>query len=345
MSPPDCEPAPKPYGEIYRALRGRCRVAEPGIPFHEAELVRFCQRLGALPRSWTGRKAADGVRAVINHMAEAADAEPDEVRADLAHFCADGNPRALCTDAPTCVECPIAEHCDYPDRRPTIKELPQTQRPRERLIEGGTESLSDFELLALIIGGGSPKATAIDLANRLLSRFGGFRKLARATIGELTAIHGIGPAKAARIQAALGIARRYAAEDMPSGTPIGGSKQVYEHMREKLAGEQKEYFCTLLLDTKNCLIDKEWVAVGSLNESVVHPREAFQSAVSQSAAKVIFVHNHPSGNPEPSQQDRRLTRRLREVGNLLGIPVLDHVIIGRDEYYSFAEAGALGDSR
>ncbi|MFO7959218.1 MAG: DNA repair protein RadC [Candidatus Brocadiia bacterium] len=345
MSEPLPEPAPKPYGEIYRALQGRSRAAEPGVALDDADIVRFCQCLGAFPKSWTGAKASGGVRAVIERMADATGATPEEVRADLAQFCADGNPRALCTQRPACAECPVAEHCEYPDRRPTIKDMPETQRPRERLIESGAETLSDIELLAIIIGGGSPKATALDLANRLLTRYDGFRRLARATTSELTTMHGIGPAKAARIQAALGIARRYASEDLSAGMVIRGSKEVYAHMREQLAGEQKEFFCTLLLDTKNHLIDKEWVAVGSLNESVVHPREAFQSAVSQSAAKVIFVHNHPSGNPEPSQQDRRLTRRLREVGSLLGIPVLDHLIIGREDYYSFAEAGALGDSR
>ncbi len=154
-------------------------------------------------------------------------------------------------------------------------------------------------------------------------------------------INGIGPSKAAQIKAALAIARRYSREKMPPGTPVSGSRQLFDYMRRKLHGLKKEHFYSLLLDTKHRIMREEQVAVGSLNESIVHPREVFKTAIRESAAKVIFVHNHPSGNPEPSPQDRRLTARLCQAGELVGIQVLDHIIVGEEDYFSFAERGLL----
>lgn len=233
------------------------------------------------------------------------------------------------------------DRCFDPARPPGIKDLPETERPRERLLAAGPEVLSDRELLAIIIGGGVVKDSALSLADRLLARYENFRVLSRCATGDLTAVHGIGPAKAARIQAALAIARRYATEKLPTGTPITGSRQIAEYMAEKLAGHQKEYFYAILLDTKHCIIREEQVAEGSLNESIVHPREVFRNAIRESAAKVLFVHNHPSGNPEPSPQDRAVTKRLVEAGKLVGIDVLDHVIVGHQGHYSFAEHDKL----
>ena len=231
--------------------------------------------------------------------------------------------------------------CMDPGRPIGIKDLPLSERPRERLLAGGAEALSDVELLAIIIGGGSSRASALDLAARLLSAFGSFRHLAQCSTGELSAVHGIGPAKAARIQACLAIARRYAGEKIPPGTAVTGSRQLFDYMREKLNGRKREHFIAVLLDTKHCIIREDEISVGSLNESVVHPREVFKTAVRESAAAVIFVHNHPSGNPEPSPQDRALTARLRQVGEVLGITVLDHMIVGNEEYFSFAEQGLM----
>ncbi len=336
------DPAPLPYGEIYRRLRGKWRAAEPAPPGTDLrEVAAFCRRLGALPKSWGPRRSTEGALEVMRRMADASEADPAEVRADLLNFCSEESPHVVCGSDPRCAECPVEEYCDYPDRRPTIKDLPETERPRERLLQEGTGHLSDVELLALIIGGGSTRATALDLASRLLSRYGTFRRLAECTVGELKRVHGIGPAKAARIRACLAIARRYAAQKLSAGTVIRGSEHVYNYMAEKLAGLKKECFFSLLLDTKNQLVRQERVAIGSLNESVVHPREVFKKAIAESAAKIIFVHNHPSGNPEPSPQDRRLTSRLCEVGELVGIPVLDHLIVGRDAYFSFAEEGLI----
>ena len=349
--PPSAEPtlSAKPYTLIYGILRGRWRVAEgESLQSREAdavgrsELARFCRRLGAVPKSWSGAQAASGVHAVLRAMAAGSGDSHARVAGALLDFCAEAGPTSVCREAPRCAECPIAEHCDYPDRRPTIKDLPRAERPRERLLRGGEEQLSDVELLALIIGGGSTKGTALDLAQRLLTTFGSFRRLARCSIGELTRVHGIGPAKAARIKAAMGIARRYGAEDLPPGALVEGSEQLFRSMRERLAGQQREHFYSLMLDSKHRILREELVAVGSLSESVVHPREVFKGAIAESAAAVIFVHNHPSGNPEPSTQDRRLTERLCQAGELVGIRVLDHLIVGADGYYSFAEHGLLG---
>jgi len=239
---------------------------------------------------------------------------------------------------------PAPDRCADPNRRPTIKELPATERPRERLLAGGHEQLSDVELLAIIIGGGSVRGSALDLAARLMSTYGSFRRLARCSVGELTRVHGIGPAKAAGIKAALAIARRYASEKLPPGTPITGSAQLFNHMRERLHGMRREAFFVLLLDTKHHVIREDRIAVGSLNESIVHPREVFKGAIQESAAAVLFVHNHPSGDPTPSSQDRALTERLCRAGEIIGIEVLDHLIVGDQGYFSFAEEGLLRPS-
>jgi DNA repair protein RadC len=342
----------KPYGLIYASLRERWRAEDGAGQFAAAppvdpeaaskrpELARFCRRLGAVPRSWGARRAARGVRDIVARMAAEAAAPDGEVWGALLAFCADER-HAVCSRVPHCAECPASEYCDYPTRRPTIKDLPATERPRERLLRGGEDGMSDTELLAIIIRSGSDKATALELAARLMSRFKDFRRLAESSAAELTQVRGIGPAKAAQIKAALAIARRYASQKLTPGTAVTGSEQLFRYMREKLYGLKKEHFLALMLDTKHRILRQEEVAVGSLNESVVHPREVFKTAIRESAAKVLFVHNHPSGNPEPSPQDRRLTARLCEAGRLVGIGVLDHLIVGDEGYFSFAEHGLL----
>ncbi len=341
MNEPSAQLQAKPYGEVYERIRAHVPGLSLARECDPDALTEFCRRLGAFPKSWTGDRACAAAEMVVQRMALGVDVTPDHVRADLAAFCSEAAPEAVCGPVPQCAECPAAEFCDYPDRRLTIKELPRGERPRERLLERGVEPLSDGELLALIIGGGSPKGTALDLANRLLRTFGGFRELSDCATGQLMQVHGIGPAKAARIQAALAIARRYAAQKVEAGMHVRGSEQLARYMGEKLAGLRKECFMSLTLDTKNKLMREERIAVGSLNESIVHPREVFRNAIRESAAKVVFVHNHPSGNPEPSAEDRRLTDRLRQVGRLVGIPVLDHIIVGGESYFSFAEEGLL----
>ena len=348
-TPPGAVDAAGPYVPLYETVRawmppgGAARAAEPtAVPGDAPELVRFWQRVGAIPKTASRARCAEVARTLSEGLGAATGDAAARVRATLAGFCAeDAGP---CRRVPLCGECPVRDRCSYPGRRLTIPDLPPSARPRERLLAAGADQLSDVELLAIIIGGGSSKATALELAGRLLQEFGTFRRLAGCTAAELMRVHGIGQAKAAQIRAALAIAHRYAGESLPTGQAIGSSEQLFRYMREKMFGLDKEHFCVVLLDTKNQVIREETISVGSLSESVVHPREVFKPAVRESASAVIFVHNHPSGNPEPSAQDRRLTERLSEAGRLMGIRVLDHMIIGRDTYFSFAEQGLLSQT-
>jgi len=226
-------------------------------------------------------------------------------------------------------------------KRPTIKDLPQDQRPRERLTSGGDEQLTDAELLAIIIGSGTTRHTALDVAHRLLARYGSFRGLSTRTVRELQETPGIGAARAAQIKAALAIARRYASSPLTEGKKVKGSHDLFAHFHEELRHLAKEAFWAVLLDQKHKIIRSVRISEGTLSQSVVHPREAFSPAIRDSAAAVAFVHNHPSGDPEPSPEDVEITRRLKEVGDLVGIRMIDHVIIGSDSYVSLAERGIL----
>jgi len=226
-------------------------------------------------------------------------------------------------------------------RRPTIKELPEDERPRERLLRKGGRALSDAELLGILIRTGRGGENALDLARRLLARFGGLEDLGRRSPDELRAVPGIGPAKAAQIGAALELARRLATTRFRPGAKFRNSRQVYEHFHHRLRDQRQEVFLCLLLDTKNRLMSEREVSRGGLDASVVNPRDVFAEAVREGASAVIFVHNHPSGDATPSPDDRRITRRLNDAGDLLGVRVLDHLIIGRDAYTSLADEGLL----
>lgn len=256
-------------------------------------------------------------------------------------LCDGAGQEPICGPQPHCVECPVSRHCAHSSRRPSIKEFPESERPRERLLSGGDRALSDAELVAILLGGGSREENALALAQRLLARFGSLQRLAAAGVQELAGAKGVGKAKVARLFAAFALGRRLVTEPLTSGKAIKGSRQVFDHYRERFRGLKKELFVCLLLDTKHKVIREDEVSVGLLNESLVHPREAFNQAIRESAAAVIFVHNHPSGDPEPSRQDRQLTHRLHEAGKVTGIRVLDHIVIGRDSYYSFSERGEL----
>ena len=225
----------------------------------------------------------------------------------------------------------------------TIKQWPPNERPREKLLHHGAERLSPAELLALVLRTGESRTrrTAIDLARDLLLHFGSLAELARAEPAELCALPGIGPAKAAEIVAACELGRRLAACDVRPGEALTSADRVFAHFRTRFATLRKERFVTLLLDSKNRLLRECLVSEGSLTASLVHPREVFAPVVRESAAAVLLVHNHPSGDPTPSREDLEITRRLREAGELMGVRVLDHVIIGRGCYVSLAERGLL----
>jgi DNA repair protein RadC len=224
-----------------------------------------------------------------------------------------------------------------------ITEWPEADRPREKLLGHGAESLSDAELLAIVLrtGDGTSGRTALDHARQLIKTFKNFRNLASVTTTELYNLKGVGPAKAAAVMAVMEISRRYATERFTQGTVFCHSKSVFAHFHQRLRDRKKECFFILLLDSKNRAIKEERISEGTLTSSLVHPREAFAPAVRDSAASLILVHNHPSGDPAPSREDEEITRRLVEGGHLLGIGVLDHIIIGHGSYYSFADEGRL----
>jgi len=217
----------------------------------------------------------------------------------------------------------------------TVHDLPLSERPRERLLKLGSEALSAQEVLALILGRGVKGESVMVTSQKLLSRFGNLKGIANASIEELTQTKGIGPAKAAQIKAALELSKRLEADISEKPKPIIKSPEdVAAVVKTRLKGKKKEHFFVLCLDTRNRLINDRLVSIGSLDTSIVHPREVFREAVSSSAASVIFAHNHPSGDPEPSKEDVELTKRLAKAGEIIGIDVLDHIIVCNENYLS-----------
>ena len=224
-----------------------------------------------------------------------------------------------------------------------IKSWPEGERPREKLLQQGAAALSEAELLALIIGSGDAgsKRSALDLGRALLQEFGALRALADASCAEMQRVKGVGPAKATSIKAALELSSRFMGRTLESLTRYTSPSQVFEHLNYEFRDRRKEYFMALLLDGKNRIIKRAQISEGSLSQSIVHPREVFNVAVRESAAAMILLHNHPTGDPTPSAEDLEVTRRLCEAGELMGIKVLDHIIIGDGAFYSFTERGVM----
>lgn len=220
-----------------------------------------------------------------------------------------------------------------------IRDVPQDDRPRERLIIHGASHLANRELLAILLGSGTKSESVISLSNNVLMHFDGLKLLNEATLEELTAIKGIGKAKGVIILAALELGRRLNQykpnECYVIRSPEDGADYVMEEMRQL----KQEHFVVLFLDTKNQVIHQQTIFIGSLNASIVHPREVFREAVRRSAASIICAHNHPSGDPTPSQEDIQVTRRLVEAGKMMGIELLDHIIIGDRKFVSLKEKG------
>lgn len=223
-----------------------------------------------------------------------------------------------------------------------IKFLPEEERPVEKCISYGIESLSNRELLALLINSGTREKSAMELAEVILAKEqAGITYLREATIEELMSIKGIGKAKAARLAAAVELGKRLATKPVKSRSYIESDADVASLFMEDLRYQKKEYFKALLLNSKCGIISIETVSIGELNSTIVHPREVFNAAVKKSAAAIIFVHNHPSGDPNPSKEDFITTARLVECGNLLGIRVADHIVIGDGKYVSMKAIGKI----
>jgi DNA repair protein RadC len=226
-----------------------------------------------------------------------------------------------------------------------IKEWPEDERPRERLMKLGADTLSEAQLLAIVLatGDASSGQSALDLARHLVQTFGSLRAIDAASVSELCQTKGIGPAKATALKAALELGKRLSGEPSQRKVKITSPNDIVMYYQPHLQHLRKEIFKAVLLDTKHQVLKDVTISEGSLSASLVHPREAFLPAIKESAAAIIFLHNHPSGDPTPSLEDKELTQRLAEVGHLIGISVLDHVIIGTGTpgYVSFRDAGLL----
>lgn len=220
-----------------------------------------------------------------------------------------------------------------------IRDFPQDSRPRERMISDGARALSNQELLAILLRTGTKHESVVDLAYRVLKNFEGLRMLRDASLEELMSMKGIGEAKAVQIQAALELGKRIERlrydDRYVIRSPEDGAKYVMEDMRFL----SQEHFVCLYLNTKNQVLNKQTIFIGSLNASIVHPREVFKEAFRRSAASIICVHNHPSGDPTPSREDIEVTKRLVECGKIIGIDLLDHLIIGDKKFISLKEKG------
>lgn len=216
-----------------------------------------------------------------------------------------------------------------------IKEMLEDSRPRERLVKYGIENLSDAELLAIILQKGTSQENVIDMSNRLITKHG-LDKLSECSLKELQEIKGIGFAKACQILALFEFNKRYNLAKQAS-RHIQSAEEVFNHFYEKLKDEKQEKFIVLMLNSRNWVIGEEVISQGTLDVSTAHPREIFKVAIKNSASRIILVHNHPSGDPTPSDPDRQLTEELIEAGELLGITVSDHVIIGNKKWWSWRE--------
>lgn len=232
------------------------------------------------------------------------------------------------------------------DRVVSIDAWPAADRPRERLAALGAAHLSEAELLALILGTGAGRAglNALDAGRMLLSRFDGLQGVAAAGAAELAAQVGIGPVKAARVIAALELGRRLAAGPVVDRPRFRCSADVFREYGPRLGGLPRESFVVVLLDARNRRIKDVTVAVGGLSAAILHPRDVFLPAVREGAAAILCLHNHPSGDPSPSREDIALTERLCATGEVVGIPLLDHIVVGAERYVSLADRGLMGES-
>jgi DNA repair protein RadC len=216
-----------------------------------------------------------------------------------------------------------------------IKDLPDSSRPRERFLKYGKEALSDAELFAIILRTGTINENVVEMSNRLIKEYS-LEKLFDCSLKELQEIKGIGPSKAMQILAMSELGKRYNNSKNPV-IKINSAKDVFNYFHEKLKNEKQENFYVLILNNANNIIKEELISKGILDSAIIHPREIFKPAIKNSASKIILIHNHPSGNPNPSKEDLEITKQLVEAGKLLDIKVLDHVIVGDENYWSWVE--------
>jgi len=214
-----------------------------------------------------------------------------------------------------------------------IRDFPIRERPRERMLKYGREALSSSELLAIILGKGTKNKNVVDLSTEILAKYE-LDELSKKSVNSLRKIQGIGIAKACQIAACFEISKRYSSFNSDINPLVTCAEDAFNILSPELRNKDKEHLKALFLDTRRRLIKKKTIFIGSLNKSIVHPREIFKEAIEQSSAAVIIAHNHPSGDPTPSIEDKDVTRQLIEAGEIIGIPLLDHIVIGNNRYVS-----------
>ncbi|HWL27010.1 MAG TPA: DNA repair protein RadC [Ureibacillus sp.] len=222
-----------------------------------------------------------------------------------------------------------------------IRDVHIDDRPRERLIKQGPQSLSNQELIAILLRTGTKSESVLSLANRILNYFEKIHELKHATLEEIVSIKGIGEAKAVQLLAAIELGRRLAQMQVHNRFTIRSPQDAASFLMPEMSSLNQEHFVTLFLNTKNQVIHKQTIFIGSLNSSIVHPREIFREAVKRSAASIICAHNHPSGIATPSPEDIDVTKRIQEAGYIIGIDLIDHIIIGDHQFISLKEKGYM----
>jgi DNA repair protein RadC len=223
----------------------------------------------------------------------------------------------------------------------SIQHLPESERPRERLIRHGAEILSTAELIAIVLGSGTRAIPVLQLSQELVAKFGSLNRLAEATTEELCQIPGIGPAKALQLKACFTLGSRMTRQTIPPKYKIDSPLHAYHLVKEEMEQKKSEELMSILLDSKNQVICRQIVAIGTLTQTLIHPREVFYSAIRHKASSIILVHNHPSGDPTPSKQDLEATKRILEAGKVIGISLSDHLIIGDSRYISLKQLGII----
>lgn len=337
--------AGKELAGFVRRVSGRAGAEAQLNLDDDPEVGRFLTRLGWLESRKTGRARPRRVGEIVDELARAAGLDPLAIGLYLRLFASGEaalSTEPVCGEMPRCLGCELGDVCRYRQRELSQPAPARTERPAERLRREGEDALTGTELTALVLSGkGLAEAEALAAARRLLGEAGSLRDLAARPLKELAAVEGMSEELALRLRAALALARRWNVEVREQGRQFKTGRDFFEFFAPRLRHLKKETFFVVLLDQKNRYMAAEPVSTGTLTGSLVHPREVFRPAIREAAAAVAFVHNHPSGNPKPSKDDLEITARLLEVGKLVGLRVLDHVIVGEEGYFSFVEEGLI----
>ncbi len=245
----------------------------------------------------------------------------------------------------------IKEYSSQKVRSFTVRDLPKSERPRERLIKHGADTLSSAELIALILNTGIKGESVIMMSQKILMQFGSLKGIMESSLEDLKQVKGLGEVKATKLMASLAIAKKLIGEikisdekketDRKKYNAVTSPDELYKIIKEKITNFSKEHFYVISLDARNNFIAIDEISVGTLTASIVHPRETFESAIKRHAAHIIIAHNHPSGETDPSEDDLKITKRLVDSGKIMGIEVLDHLIITKNNYLSFKEKSLL----